>query len=306
MKDKSGKPVSGLELKDFTLLDNKLPVRILSFQAFDSTMQKPGPPVEVILVIDAVNLPFGQVADERQQIVNFLQQNGGHLAEPTSVYVMTDSGVTTSGRPTLDGKALAAATDHLEIGLRTSGQSAGAWGAIQRFGFSIDAFTSIADGAAKRPGRKLVIWAGPGWPMLAGMRYQTDNKGQRQMFNMIVELSDKLRHARIAVYSVEFGMPGMGSFVYEEYLKGVKTADKAIAANLGLRVLAIQSGGRVMVPDNDLTAQIERCVEDATAFYTLSFDPPRADRVNEYHDLRIEVDKPGLTAATNSGYYDQP
>ena len=61
-----------------------------------------------------------------------------------------------------------------------------------------------------------------------------------------------------------------------------------------------------MAPDNDLTGQIDRCVRDATAFYTLSFDPPRADRANEYHDLKIEVDKPGLTALTSTGYYDQP
>jgi hypothetical protein len=34
--DKSGKPVSGLDLKDFTLLDNSLPAKILSFQAYPS------------------------------------------------------------------------------------------------------------------------------------------------------------------------------------------------------------------------------------------------------------------------------
>src|SRR5580658_8735703 len=33
--DKSGKPVLGLELKDFTVLEDKLPAKILSFQAFD-------------------------------------------------------------------------------------------------------------------------------------------------------------------------------------------------------------------------------------------------------------------------------
>jgi VWFA-related protein len=304
--DKSGTPVSGLELKDFTLLDNKLPAKILSFQAIDGTVLKPGPRVEVAIVIDAVNLPFGQVAIERQQIVGFLQQNGGHLAEPTTVYVMTDSGVTSSGRPTLDGNALAEATNKLDIGLRTTGQSAGAWGAIQRMGFSLHGFTTIASSEAKKPGRKLLIWAGPGWPMLNGLHYQTDAKGQQQVFNTIVELSDKLRQARISVYSVARGMPGINTFLYQDYLKGVKAAEKAESANLALKVLSVQSGGRVMVPDNDMTGQIDRCIRDATAFYTISFDPPRADRANEYHDLKIEVDKPGLTPLTKSGYYGQP
>ncbi len=304
--DKSGKPISGLELKDFTLLDNNLPAKILSFQAFDGTAQKLNPPVEVVLAIDAINLPFGQVAIERQQIAKFLQQNGGHLAQPVSVFVMTDTGVTSSGRPTLDGNALAAATNQLIIGLRTTTRAAGAWGAIQRFGISLDGFTAIANTEAKRPARKLLIWTGPGWPMLVGPNIQVDAKGQQQMFNSIVQLSDKLRQARITVYSVALGMPGNGTFFYQSYLKGVKTAEKAESADLSLKVLAIQSGGRALVPDNDLTSQIETCVRDATAFYRLSFDPPRADRANEYHDLKIEVDKPGLTAVTRTGYYAQP
>jgi len=304
--DKSGKPVSGLELKDFALLDNNLPGKILSFQAFDATIQKPDPPVEVILVIDTVNLPFSQVSITRQQIARFLLENGGHLAEPTSLFVINDAGVTARNRPTLDGGALAAETNQLDVGLRSTGRAAGAWGAIERFSASIKMFTAIADSEAKKPGRKLLIWAGPGWPMLSGPNIETSAKGQQEIFNRIVQLSDKLRQGHISVYSVALGMPGIGTFLYQEYLKGVKKVEKADSTDLALKVLAIQSGGRVLGPDNDLTAQLDKCVDDASAFYTLSFDPPRADKPNEYHDLKIEVGKPGLTALTNTGYYNQP
>jgi len=73
-----------------------------------------------------------------------------------------------------------------------------------------------------------------------------------------------------------------------------------------LKVLAIQTGGRALPPDNDLAGQISACVQDAGAFYTVSFNPPLADKPNEYHDLKVEVDKPGLTAHTDTGYYNQP
>src|ERR1035441_10078580 len=42
--DKSGKPVSGLAQKDFTLLDNKQPQKIVSFQAVAGAAAAADPP----------------------------------------------------------------------------------------------------------------------------------------------------------------------------------------------------------------------------------------------------------------------
>src|SRR5580704_17833590 len=67
--DKSGKPVPGLQQQDFTLLDNKQPQKILSFQA---AAEKTDPPVEVILLVDEVNTNFTSVSFERAQVEKFL------------------------------------------------------------------------------------------------------------------------------------------------------------------------------------------------------------------------------------------
>ena len=135
---------------------------------------------------------------------------------------------------------------------------------------------------------------------------QTSHQGHQELFDRIVELSTAMREARLAVYSISLGQANMDTFLYQGFLKGVKTPDKANPQALGLKVLAVQSGGRVLGPDNNIAAQIVNCIRDSTAFYTLSFDPPRADRANEYHDLKVQVEKPGLTARTNTGYYNQP
>jgi hypothetical protein len=141
--------------------------------------------------------------------------------------------------------------------------------------------------------------------MLDSSRFQSSSsKGQEQLFNSIVELSTSLREANIALYSISMGQAGSGTFLYEDFLKGVKSAQKASPSNLGLKVLAVQSGGRVLPPSNDLASEIDSCIQDANAFYTISFDPPRADKRNEYHDLKVVVDKPGLKALTNTGYYN--
>ena len=66
-----------------------------------------------------------------------------------------------------------------------------------------------------------------------------------------------------------------------------------------------QTGGRILGPDNDLAGQINQCIADANAFYRLSFDPPRADHADEYHDLQVQVNQPGMMVRTNSGYYNR-
>ncbi len=76
--------------------------------------------------------------------------------------------------------------------------------------------------------------------------------------------------------------------------------------NLYRKVLAVQSGGRVLDRGYDLADQIESCVREAGPFYTLSFDPSHADHPDEYHEVKVQMGKPGLTARANTGYYDQP
>lgn len=303
--DKSGKHVTGLEQKDFTLLDNNLPNKILSFEAVDGSVQQ-ADPVEVILLVDAVNIGFQGVGFARQEMEKFLRQNGGHVAQPISIFLLTDQGVSAQSQPSADGNALATEVNQLESKLRTVNRSAGAWGAIERFQFSVQMVTDIVETEAKKPGRKLLVWVGPGWPLLDSLRIQASASGQRQLFDTIVELSTRLREARISVYSISTGQPGIGTFLYQDFVKGVKTADKADPPNLGLKVLVVQTGGRVLGPDNDMAAQISSCVADAAPFYTIWFDPPRADRANEFHDLKVQIDRPGLVARTNTGYYDQP
>jgi VWFA-related protein len=303
--DKAGKPVSGLALEDFTLKDNNLPAKILSFHAKGTAVENANERVEVIVLLDAVNLGFQSVARSRDQVAAFLRQNGGKLAQPVSVFVFGDDGIKVLLQPSTDGNALAAQLLKTDTALRTIGRSS-QYGGFDRFDLSLKWIDIVAKSEVQRPGKKLLIWAGPGWPMLDRPSLQITAKGEQQMFEGIVDLSTTLREGQMSVYSVTMGEPQLGTYLYQDFLKGVKTAEKAQPSNMALKVLAVQSGGQVMTPDNDITAQIDRCVQDGTAYYSISFDPPRADKANEYHDLKVEVDKPGLTARTNTGYYNQP
>ena len=303
--DRAGNPVAGLSQSDFALLDNNRPTPITAFQAYTAD-KPPAQPVQVILVIDTANVDFQSVSYSRFGIDQFLRQNQGRLANPVSIFWLTDEGIDAERNPSTDGMALAAQLDATAGKLREMGRAAGTWGAIERFQLSLEMLDRIAQSEAREPGRKLLLWIGPGWPMLNNPNLQMSWKEQQQLFGNIVELSTLLREAHMVLYSVSHGMPDMNTYMYEGYVKGVKKASQAYLPNLDLKVLAVQSGGLALPPNNDLAGQIEQCVRDASAFYTLGFMPPRADGPNEYHELKVRVDKPGLTARTRTGYYNQP
>jgi VWFA-related protein len=308
VSDKSGKAVAGLQEQDFTLLDNKQPQRILSFQAVGGASAAADPPVETLLVIDEVNLPFTKMADEREQIEKFLERDGGALAHPMSVAFLTDSGATMGNKSSRDGKALAEFVNKQFSGLRTVGKAQGVYGAEERLRISLRGMQDLVNYEGSRAGRKLVVWVSPGWALLAGPQVQLTPKQEAGIFNSIVGISDGLRRARMTIYAVDpLGvMNALQAQRYREFLKGVKVARQAQMAHLGLQVLAEQSGGRVLNTSNDLAAEIAECVADANGFYVLSFDGIEGDGPNEYHGLEVRIDKPGLRARTRSGYYAQP
>lgn len=308
VSDGAGKPALGLEPWDFKILDNNQPRKVLSFHAYDGATVMPDPPVEVLLVIDTVNLPFPQVAATRQQIEQFLQQNGGHLKQPVRLLLLSDAGMRVQPRSSVDGNALVSVVREIKGSVKVINSAMGGEGLLERFQLCARQMASIAENEARTPGRKLLVWVGPGWPILNRPALGSySEKDQQRFFDSAVELSNRLREARIVVNSVAPATDDT-AFVnlYQAYLKPVKSPQDASSGSLALKVLATHTGGMVLGPDNDLVGQINRCVDEADAFYRVSFDPPAAGHPWEYHDLKVVVDKPGLTARTNTGYYNEP
>ncbi len=305
--DQSGHAVPGLQQQDFTLLDNNLAQKIVSFHAVAGGSASDDPPVEVILVVDEVNTSFQEVVIVRQEIEKFLNQNGGQLVRPVSILFFTDSGAAAT-TPSKDGKAMLAELNQHKQPLRNTTRAQGAYGAIERLNRSLGTLGQLADFEAKRPGRKLVIWMSPGWAFLASPRVQFSSKDQQGLFHTVVGLSDALQRARITLYNVNPAGSGGNALksYYKSFVKGVTAAKQVEVGNLALQVLAYQSGGLVLNSSNDLAGQIATCVNDANAFYILTFEAATGDGPNEYHALEVNIDKPGMEARTRSGYYAQP
>lgn len=308
VNDRAGRPVLGLQQQDFTVLDNKQQRNIAEFHAVDANAA--GPPVETILLVDAVNTGVENIARERQDIDKYLHQYGGKLLTPTSLIFFSDQGAKVQSEPTSDANILIADLNQMDTYMRTIRRSAGFYGDTERFQLSLKTLNSLVGYLSTRQGRKMLIWISPGWPILSGPGMILSDNDRRGLFSAIAGTSTALRLAGITLCSVDpLGSSdalGFRTTYFKEFLKGVKSAQQVDYGDLALQVLADQSGGLVLNSSNDVASEIGRCATDTNSYYVLTMDAAVAEHPNEYHALEIKLGRPGLTARTRTGYYAQP
>jgi VWFA-related protein len=304
---KEGKPAAGLEPQDFTLLDKEQPQKILSFQAIDGRTTNPDPPVEVILVIDTMNLPASQVPLAKNEAEKFLRRNQGHLAQPVSLYLLSSAGLSSMAGPSIDGNALAdeiARGRELPVSRLTPIRVGVGFLADERNFASPKLADYVTQNSLRplgfivleerrRPGRKLLFWMSPGWKV---------DPGTDKSFDRITELSTRVREARIAIWTWPY--PDTDFSDERALVKSHK--DRVKASDNALDVLALHSGGGRLNTSTYLAEMIGKCIDEESVFYTLSFDTPLTNEVDDYHDLKVVMSKPDLMARTIAGYYNEP
>ncbi|MGA8090601.1 MAG: hypothetical protein WCA10_25220 [Terracidiphilus sp.] len=125
-------------------------------------------------------------------------------------------------------------------------------------------------------------------------------------FDEATEFSTRLREARITLDNVNVWLNPVPAFDYHDYLEAPRTQKDMRPERMALQVIAMHTGGLVVDSSGDLDGDIERCVRELRSFYTLTFNPPHTYTMDEYHDLRVQVDRPALTVRSTTGYYNEP
>jgi len=318
VRHKSGPPMKGLQQSDFTILDNDVPQTMTSFAAVDG--QQAG--IEVILVLDAVNIGSREASIVYQEVEKFLKSDGGHLAHPTAVAILTDNGLQPQLDFSQDGNAIRAALGKHPIALRSITENSDRGGGAARFEISFQALAQILAADREKPGRKIILWVSPGWPPLVGLEKERDAKLrqlQEEVFGNVVEVSTQLREGRITLYSLdpsaladlEMGLTDPPTVHLRPSDREVYVAAAYKPSDIGpgalrLETIATQSGGAALHPGNDLASALRKCLADAAAYYEISFDPTITTRPSDYHRLEIRIAKPDLVARTRQGFYSRP
>jgi len=327
--DAACKPIAGLNQADFTLFDNDQERKIVSFRSVDGSTGG----AHIIFVIDAVNNFTRQVRTYAKELERYLKERDGPLAYPVALGVFSGISIEV-GQSSRDRAALLrelkTRTEDLRAGgcitvqdhgnttaaAYTLGGMSGTRAEAQqelickneRFVESVSALSGLARKQKDVPGRAILIWFGPGWPMLTDKAFTPDSPDlKRNFFAQLVSLSMLLREAQVTIDAVASPdnsiNPQTPNVRDTEFFVGVSTPDQVNAANLGLHVLAHETGGRIMTETRDVAGQISACVADADLYYVLMFDSPQAADFGEYHALAVKVNKPGLDVRTNTLYY---
>ena len=334
--DDTGKPVTDLDAKDFTILDNQQPRKLVSFHSIDG--QAMSDATEVVIVLDAVNSTAQALEAEKNGVFRFLAQSHGPLPYPTS-FVLWSNGHIKATNATIDrnavGRAFVNMTKSLHSNacapkdasvaqavkgggaeaLSTSSTGSGGAGAATclqvHFKDSVSALDGIAQEQLAIGGRTLLIWVGPGWPLLSDAEFQQASQKARQgFFQELVTVLHDMRAAQVTLDAVgprdATREAEIAHVDLHTLTAGTATPESAGPSCLALPVLAQQTGGRVMAASDDVAADLGKLLDDGDWYYTISFNAPPAQNGVELHALEVKVSRPDLHVRTLTEYYTEP
>jgi VWFA-related protein len=328
--DASGKPATGWEAQDFTLVDDQRPRTNLSFKVVEGAAAA----AHVIVVLDAVNNSARDIANDRKEVQRFLKQSQELLTYPISIAAVSDSGLTL-GKPSRDRDAVLNELKDLTSNLQAIGcademnpnetfqalmmpdavttpESARQLNCLnQRFIESVAALSKLAEQQVNVPGRVILIWIGPGWPHLYNPQFRHDDAAfRRNLFTQLVHISTALREGQVTLNMIcpsDFLRKTESLNEHDKaLLNGLQNEDEVTAGSLSLQAFAHQSGGQILIEKKNIPDSIAACIADAASYYVLSFDSNAGAGPSEYHALEVKVDKPGVTVRTNTMYYAEP
>ncbi len=353
-QDSDGHPIPGLTQDDFTILDGGIPQKIVSFtqnsarltadvtsgarpaspNTFSNRLdEKTGvfPSVTVIL-LDALNTDFHDMASARGQVVKFLRQirpeDRVALYElTTKLVVLHDFTSDTStllralgestnpqnGAPAETPQVSPETEDSLlnpRAGVTPAPDPGWLTAELERESVfdqknkvegTTDTFIEIARHLARLPGRKNLVWVSGSFPI------NIDWSPGKEAPSFVPQVTDAARamsDANVAIYPVDarglvaqsMDQPGV---LFAKHKPGAPVASTLDT----MQALAHGTGGVAFYNTNDLGGAIRRAIDDSALTYELTYYPTNEKWDGRFREIKVEVKHPGASLRYRKGYF---
>ena len=194
-----------------------------------------------------------------------------------------------------------------------------------RVSYTLAALNSLARTLAGYPGRKNLIWISDTFPfdiVLNSISAKADQL-QRHYGDDVALTGSLLSDAQVAVYPVDARAlgnntiysagsdpnPMAGGTSIDATLRGgmgasmAGDADDRMAAHTTMNDLADKTGGRAFYNRNDLDRAILESMDDGSTYYTLGYYPDNQQWKNQFRNIHVKVNHPGVKLHYRAGYF---
>jgi VWFA-related protein len=357
-QDGDGHPVTGLTQDDFKVLDNGVAQKIVSFSQHSNRLTAdvtPGvrpvsansfsnrvdettgvPPSVTVVLLDALNTDFHDMASARGQVVKFLRTL--HPEDRVALYELTtglivlhdftsdtatllralaESPNPQNGAPEATPEITAATENAI---MNTSGKGAlpapdPGWltAMLERESVfdqknavevTTDAFTQIAKHLSRLPGRKNLVWVSASFPINIDW---SPGKESPSFIPQVTEAAHAMSDANVAIYPVDarglvapsMAQPGVLFSRRKPGAPGASTLDT-------MQAVAKGTGGVAYYNTNDIGGAIRRAIDDSSLTYELTYYPTNEKWDNRFREIKVEVKRPGVHLRFRNGYFATP
>lgn len=314
VRDANG-PVAGLTKDDFAIFDNGRPREIASFEV-SSTLPAGKPPEPLppgnftnrmiqsggaggvtVVMFDALDTPIRDQDYAASQFAKFL--SGIRPEDHVMVCILGD---TLSVSRAQNGDVTQPLREALATGVAPAPASMGEY-AVSMFHLADTqvALLSIARILAPFSGRKNLVWVSASFPF--GMDAKP---GDRSNSNSVGNMIRILAAADFAVYPVDaWGLVAKPD-EFAEKRRFVKPQYPRRLTPEAMESLAIPTGGLAFYTPDDIPGSLRRVLADNELTYSLGFHANASDLDSRYHELKVEVRRPGAELRYRQGYWATP
>jgi VWFA-related protein len=200
--------------------------------------------------------------------------------------------------------------DDLDAAIDRANQMLSDYLNVMRAQTTLESLQLIAQHVSHIPGRKNLVWISGGFPFSINQdTMNIDNPRDSRNFDEETQkMARFLNDANMAIYAID------ARGLFQTAIPDASTRGNAKKMQAPAQpkidhqyetfdIVADRTGGKAFHNTNDITGAIKKAVEDAKVTYTIGFYPADAKWDGQFHQLKLECKRHGVSIRYRPGYF---